>query len=182
MTDTGSRRFELRDHTADIAVAATGETLETVFAAVADGLAAASCDDIPEETGDRFSLSVTAENPEALLFDYLDELIYLRDVRVELPVDHRVDAIENPPDTDVREPADEPNANDVREPADEPNTNDGHDETDAWTLEASARGVPLAEVDAREVKAVTYSEMRLERVDGSEEEPGGWEAYVVFDV
>jgi SHS2 domain-containing protein len=45
-----------------------------------------------------------------------------------------------------------------------------------WVVEASARGVPLAVVDAREVKAVTYSEMDLsETVDG-------WQAYVVFDV
>ncbi|MFB6105889.1 MAG: archease [Halobacteriaceae archaeon] len=45
-----------------------------------------------------------------------------------------------------------------------------------WVVEASARGVPLDRLRAREVKAVTYSEMRLE------ETPDGWEAYVVFDV
>ncbi|ELY64449.1 archease [Natrinema versiforme] len=151
--------FELRDHTADVAVAATGHSLEAVFAAVADGLAAASCDEIPAETGDRFSLSVTAESREALLFDYLDELIYLRDTRAELPVDHRVDSIAGPASGD-RSGADD-------RPAE-------------WYLEASARGVPLDAVDAREVKAVTYSEMRLERV--GEDEAGGWEAYVVFDV
>ena len=93
---------------------------------------------------------MTAEGREALLFDYLDELIYLRDVRAELPVDHRVDSI------DVVESA---------------------DGTEEWSLEASARGVPLSEIDAREVKAVTYSEMRLERTDD-----GSWGAYVVFDV
>lgn len=157
MTRERGRRFELRDHTADIAVAATGDSLEAVFAAVADGLAAASSDEIPDGSGERFSLSVTAESREALLFDYLDELIYLRDVRAELPVDHRVESI--------AQPADRRNA-DSRG-------------TDSWSLEASARGVPLAEIDAREVKAVTYSEMRLERVPGSET---GWEAYVVFDV
>ena len=149
MTRKRGQRFELREHTADIAVEAAGDSLEGVFAAVADGLGAASCDEIPDETGDRFSLSVTAESREALLFDYLDELIYLRDVRVELPVDHRVEAITH---------------------------SDDADDAESWTLEASARGVPLAEIDAREVKAVTYSEMRLERVDD------GWEAYVVFDV
>ncbi|ELY52681.1 MULTISPECIES: archease [Natronorubrum] len=149
MTRKRGQRFELREHTADIAVEAAGDSLEGVFAAVADGLGAASCDEIPDETGDRFSLSVTAENREALLFDYLDELIYLRDVRVELPVDHRVEAITH---------------------------SDDADDAESWTLEASARGVPLADIDAREVKAVTYSEMRLERVDD------GWEAYVVFDV
>jgi len=142
--------FELRDHTADVAVSATGDSLEATFAAVADGLAAASCDEIPAGTGERFSLSVTAEGREALLFDYLDELIYLRDVRAELPVDHRVGSI------DVTE------------------STDG---TEEWSLEASARGVPLSEIDAREVKAVTYSEMSLERADD-----GGWDAYVVFDV
>jgi SHS2 domain-containing protein len=137
--------FELRDHTADVAVAATADTLEGVFAAVADGLAAASCDEIPAETGERFAVSVTAENREALLFDFLDELIYLRDVRTALPVDHRIETIDELG-------------------------------TDGWRLEGSAREIPLAEITAREVKAVTYSEMRLE------ETADGWEAYVVFDV
>lgn len=151
--------FELRDHTADVGVAATGGTLSDVFAAIADGLAAAMCDDVPEETGDRFSISVTAENREALLFDYLDELIYLRDVREELPVDNRVESIEEVPAVE---------------------RGDGQAREEriggAWSLEASARGVPLSEIEAREVKAVTYSEMRLERFED------GWEGYVVFDV
>ncbi|MDF9746119.1 archease [Natrinema salsiterrestre] len=148
--------FELRDHTADVAVSATGDSLEATFAAVADGLAAASCDEIPAGVGERFSLSVTAENREALLFDYLDELVYLRDVRAELPVGNRVESIETTGSDD----------------------GPGHgDEPVEWRLEASARGVPLAEIDAREVKAVTYSEMRLERTGDGE-----WEAYVVFDV
>ncbi|WP_440771614.1 archease [Natronorubrum sp. DTA28] len=163
MTRAQGGRFELRDHTADVAVAATGDTLEAVFAAVADGLAAASADDIPEGVGDRFSLSVSAENREALLFDYLDELIYERDVRAALPVDHRVERIETSDENG-------PGAGTV-----------GDDETE-WTLEASTRGVPLDEIDAREVKAVTYSEMRLGRVDAGASDEGGWEAYVVFDV
>ncbi|MFB6122239.1 MAG: archease [Haloferacaceae archaeon] len=134
--------FELTEHTADVGVAATGERLGDVFAAVADGLAAAMCDDVPPG-GDRFDLAVTAESREALLFDYLGELIYERDVRGVLPVDN---------EATVREA-------------------DGE-----WTVDASARGVPLSDVVARDVKAVTYSEMRLERAGE------GWEAYVVFDV
>ncbi|MFC4552836.1 MULTISPECIES: archease [Halorussus] len=134
--------YELRNHTADIAVAASGPTLDAAFAAVADGLAAAMCDEIPA-TGERFDLEVQAESREALLFDYLDELIYERDVRGVLPVDHRVE---------------------VRE-------KDGE-----WSLSASARGVPLAGLGAREVKAVTYSEMEVA------ETADGWRAYVVFDV
>ncbi|WP_424018677.1 archease [Halorientalis pallida] len=134
--------FDLREHTADVAVEATGETLDAVFGFVADGLTAAMCDEIPDD-GERFDLTVRAENREALLFDYLDELIYERDVRGVLPVDH---------EASVR------------------------DDGDEWTCEASARGVPLSAVDARDVKAVTYSEMTLE------ESADGWRAYVVFDV
>jgi SHS2 domain-containing protein len=134
--------YELRDHTADVAVAASGADLGAAMAAAADGLAAAMADDVPEE-GDRFAVSVTAESREALLFDYLDELIYERDVRNVLPVDNEATVEERGPE---------------------------------WRLTGSARGVPLASVDAREVKAVTYSEMRVEETEG------GWEVYVVLDV
>ncbi|WP_435066615.1 archease [Haloplanus sp. C73] len=134
--------YELRPHTADVAVAATGATLGETFAAAADGLAAAMCDQIPE-SGERFSLTVRAEGLEALLFDYLDQLIYERDVRGVLPVAN---------EATVRE-------------------SDGE-----WVVEASARGVPFDDVSARDVKAVTYSEMRIEETET------GWEAYVVLDV
>lgn len=134
--------YELRDHTADVAVEATAATLSAVFAAVGDGLAAAMCDDFPDQ-GERFSMTVRAESREALLFDYLDQLIYERDVRKVLPVDNEATV-----------------------------DRDG----DAWRVTASARGVPLGVIDAREVKAVTYSEMELAQRDDH------WGAYVVFDV
>jgi SHS2 domain-containing protein len=137
--------FELRDHTADVAVEATGPTLAAVFAAAADGLAAAMCDDIPEAGSERFDLDVRAESREALLFDYLDELIYQRDVRGVLPVDNEMERLRE-------------------------------GENGEWVATASARGVPLAGLGAREVKAVTYSEMALGETDD------GWRAYVVFDV
>lgn len=139
---------ELRDHTADVAVAATGDTLDALFAAVADGLTAASSESIPEAGGERFSVKETAASREAVLFDYLDRLIYERDVQHVLPVDHQCR---------------------VRGPT-------ASDEAGAWTVEASTRGVPLSAVDAREIKAVTYSEMVIERQED------GWKAYVVFDV
>lgn len=154
--------FELREHTADVAVEAHGETIDDVFASTADGLAAACHEDVPAG-GDRFSLSVTAEGLEALLFDYLDELVYLRDVRDELPVDN---------EATVTRPADE-----GVDDADEGGETDGADaDGSKWSIEASARGVPLSEISAREVKAVTYSEMRIEETDDA------WEAYVVLDV
>lgn len=132
--------FELKEHTADIAVEATGETLSETFEHVAAGFTAAHCESIPDD-GDRFSLAVEAESTEALLFDYLGELVYQRDIRGVLPADHRVSV-----------------------------------DPDGRHLEASARGVPFDAIDAREIKAVTYSEMELEQTDS------GWRAYVVFDV
>ncbi|EMA44159.1 archease [Halococcus saccharolyticus] len=139
--------FELREHTADVAVAADGASLDGTFAAVANGLAAAMCESIPAD-GARFDLTTSAENREALLYEYLAELIYQRDVRGVLPVDNHA--------TIQRD--------------------GGAQGEDAWQLDGSARGVPLETVDAREVKAVTYSEMRIERT------ADGWQAYVVFDV
>jgi len=147
--------FELRDHTADVAVEATAPTLAALFESVAAGLTAASCETVAE-SGDRFGLTVTAEGREALLFDYLDRLIYERDVRLVLPADHRC-AVSGPDDPPV-------------------DRGGGSDDSEAWTVEATARGVPLGDVAAREIKAVTYSEMTLDRRDD------GWYAYVVFDV
>jgi len=134
--------YELRDHTADVAVEASAATLGAVCAAVADGMAAAMCDDIPAGGGSH-PVSVTAESMEALLFDYLDELIYERDVNEVLPVDN---------DGIVRETNEE------------------------WQFEGTYRGVPLSDVVARDLKAVTYSEMEITETDD------GWRAYVVFDV
>ena len=134
--------YVLSEHTADVAVKATSDALGGVFAAVADGLAAAQCESIPDHGG-RFEVTVEAEGLEAALFDYLDELIYQRDVRDVLPVDN---------EAAVRE------------------------EDGVWYVEATARGVPLSELTAREVKAVTYSEMTIKEIDG------GWYAYVVLDV
>ena len=141
--------YTLQDHTADVAVEATGATLGEVFAAVAGGLTEAMCDTYPS-SGERFSVTERAEGREALLFDYLDRLIYERDVRGVLPVDH--DCTVSVEEATAEEAADE------------------------WVATASARGVPLSEVTARDVKAVTYSEMALEERDGE------WYAYVVFDV
>lgn len=125
-----------------MAVEATGATLGDTFAAVASGLTAAMCDEIPD-TGEAVTISVRAENREAVLFDYLDELIYERDVRSVLPTAHTAT---------------------VTQAGDE------------WVVEATFRGVPLSDVVARDVKAVTYSEMHIGETDD------GWEAYVVFDV
>jgi len=134
--------YDLRDHTADVAVEATGQSLGDAFSAAADGMAAAMSEEWPRG-GDRFDISVTAESRDALLFDYLDELIYERDVRSVLPVDNEgtVDQLD-----------------------------------DQFRFSGSFRGVPLSAVSARDLKAVTYSEMSIAKT------ADGWRIYVVFDV
>lgn len=161
------RGYELRSHTADVAVEATGGTLGEAFGAAADGMAAAMCDAWPDD-GDRYPIEVTAESREALLFDYLDELIYERDVRSVLPVDNtgrveRVEGGERP-----SELGSEPSK------GNDPERSRPDDEQ--WRFEGEYRGVPLEKVGARDLKAVTYSEMAIE------ETAGGWRVYVVFDV
>lgn len=143
--------YALRDHTADVAVEATGESIDEVFGAVADGMAAAMCDPVPPG-GERFSLTVTAEGREQSLFDYLDQLIYERDVRGVLPVNNEA-SVTRPAQVDTES-----------------------ERADGWRVDATARGVPLSRVDARDLKAVTYSEMDLSETDED------WHAYVVFDV
>jgi SHS2 domain-containing protein len=134
--------FDLRRHTADVAVEATGDSLAAVFEATAAGLTAAHTDSVPDAAGERFNVGVSADSREALLFDYLDELVYQRDVRGVLPTDHAVDVHWN----------------------------------GEWVAGTSARGVPFDAIDAREIKAVTYSEMTVE------ETADGWRTYVVLDV
>lgn len=144
--------FALREHTADVAVEATGPTLGATLAAVADGMAAAMCESVPETGGEQFAVTEHGEDLEALCFEYLDRLIVERDVRGVLPVDNEA-TVTGP---------------------------DGPDGAGAaggrWTIEATARGVPLTAVVARDLKAVTYSQMAVE------ETTDGWRAYVVFDV
>ena len=141
--------FELREHTADVAVEAEADSLGGVFAALADGMAAAMTAETPDG-GERFAVEERAESREAALYDYLGRLLYERDVRGVLPVDN---------DATVRGVEDDGSAGE-------------------WVVEASARGLPLSEVHARDLKAVTYSQMAL----SEREDAGGWHAYVVFDV
>ena len=79
--------FDLREHTADVAVEADADDLGGVFAAVADGMAAAMAAD-PPDAGSRFTVEERAGSRERALYDYLDRLIYERDVRAVLPADN----------------------------------------------------------------------------------------------
>lgn len=135
--------FQLLDHTADIAIEATGPTMESVFAAVANGMAAAMCDDIPDADGAQVTVTASGESPTAALFEYLNEVILQRDIQQVLFTDNEVTIDQSGSQV---------------------------------TVKGTARGVSLDKINAREIKAVTYSEMELTDQNGT------WYAHVVFDV
>ncbi|MBI4199137.1 MAG: archease [Chloroflexi bacterium] len=72
--------FELFDHTADVGIRATGRDLAEAFGNVARGMFSviAELDAIaPRET---HQVSITAPDQEALVVDWLNELLYLFEV------------------------------------------------------------------------------------------------------
>lgn len=72
------------DHTADVAVEAWGEDLAELFAAAAEGMyGVMGC--VPESDGpvSEQDVSLEAEDVEALLVEWLSELLYLSETRGE---------------------------------------------------------------------------------------------------
>jgi SHS2 domain-containing protein len=79
------RSYETFDHTADIGLIARGRTLKALFANAAAGLVDLMVDPtgLREETPT--TVTVSAADREALLVAWLNELLYLLDVRRFLP-------------------------------------------------------------------------------------------------
>jgi protein archease len=77
--------FETFEHTADIGLAARGRTLEELFENAAMGLVDLMVDPagLREET--RLEVSVSAQDRDALLVAWLNELLYVLDARGFLP-------------------------------------------------------------------------------------------------
>ncbi len=74
------KRFQLIEHTADIGLIAYGGTLAEAFANAAYGLFSIIAElKTVKETESR-QLELSEEDPEALLFEWLNRLIYLFDV------------------------------------------------------------------------------------------------------
>ena len=86
------KRFELVEHTADIGLIAYGNTLVEAFANAACGMFSiiAGLDAVTETESRRLELSEA--DPEALLFEWLNRLIYFFDV--EMLLFSRFDIIE----------------------------------------------------------------------------------------
>jgi SHS2 domain-containing protein len=72
--------FELLEHTADVGVRARGATLEEVFEQATLGLAEV-LGALRPGAGEAVPVKVTAGDPGALLVDWLNEVLWLHEVR-----------------------------------------------------------------------------------------------------
>lgn len=70
--------YEILDHTADAKFRATGESMEEAFSESIKAFAEIVGSD-PEAGDTRHEITVKSENSEALLFDFLDKLIFVQD-------------------------------------------------------------------------------------------------------
>ena len=70
--------YEILSHTADAKFRATGETVEEAFSEAVKAFGEIVGTD-PEAGDTRHRVELEAENYKALLFDFLDELIFLQD-------------------------------------------------------------------------------------------------------
>ncbi len=75
------KRFEFIEHTADIGVIAYGDSLADTFANAAYGLFSLITDPSTVRETLSHTVEVTGEDMETLLFEWLNELIYLFDAK-----------------------------------------------------------------------------------------------------
>ena len=135
--------FRLIEHTADMGIEASGETLEELFAQAARGLMAAIGGDATGEVREDRQVELQGEDGPELFVLWLNEILYLLEIQRFFPVRFRVERAE------------------------------GHQ------LRAMVGGEPFdpqRHQIEREVKAVTYHRLSLER--GEE----GWHARVYVDL
>ncbi len=90
MAARGEFRFLEDIAPADAAFEATGETLEEIFEASARALFSIIVDIECVETQVTQEVSLEAESAEALLYAWLSELVYLKDVKKQLYSDFHV--------------------------------------------------------------------------------------------
>jgi SHS2 domain-containing protein len=72
--------FNVLDHTADIGIVAYGNNIEALFSNAATGLFSLMTDLDTIKDVDQKLIELTAEDPEILLVEWLNELIYIFEV------------------------------------------------------------------------------------------------------
>ena len=101
--------FELFDHTADLGLIARGEDLDEALAWLATGMFSVIADLDAVEPRESIVVSVTADDPEGLAVDWLNELLFRYEAEGFLPKEFHVSASEEGTSLEARcvgEPAD----------------------------------------------------------------------------
>jgi len=140
--------FEFQEHTADVKARAYGPSLEEAFAQAAYALMATISPDLTKISKVREkSFTIEAEDKEALLFDFLSELLYIFDVDHLIFGEINIDYIKK--------------------------------SENGFKLLTVLKGEKFNKEKheiGTEVKAITYSYMKIEKIEGI------WEIEIVFDI
>ncbi len=136
--------FEIIEHTSEVGFRAVGKNLEEAFenAGKATFQVMKSLEDFKADEALEFNIE--SEGLEALLYDWVEHLIYLCDTEQMIFKEFDVKI-------------------------------EGSDEK-SYTLKAEIRGENLENIKAQDVKAVTYSDMKIE------ETKDGYMLQVILDV
>lgn len=73
------QRFEILEHTADLGIRVAAATLPELFAAAAEALVSVVLDPARIEQKHEYTIEATGEDFEALLVNWLNEIVYLLD-------------------------------------------------------------------------------------------------------
>lgn len=133
----------LLEHTADMGIEASGETLEELFAEAAYGLLEIIAGAPELYSREERSVTVEGGDTEELLVHWLNEILYLFEIKRFFPLDFEIEEVRGN------------------------------------RLRARVRGEPFdpqRHPVEREVKAVTYHQLRVEKTDGL------WHARVYVDL
>ncbi len=129
--------YEYLPHTADAKFRAYGETLEGAFRNAARAMTALLTDLSKVKPAREIQISLTAKNQDSLLFDFLDQLLFLLDTEAFL----------------------------LHECKDVKITKTMKNGTDAYELSCTVTGDDYQNSETRgDVKAITYNDMLVEQL------------------
>jgi SHS2 domain-containing protein len=140
------KKFEYLDHTSEIKVKSYGKNLEEAFINLALGATNFLTDVDKVKKITEINLSISSKKIDALLYDFLEELIILIDTKGFLFAGAKNFSIKK-------------------------------DKSGKYSLQCSALGDHYKHYEMKgDLKAVTYSDMKIEEVNG------GFEILVVYDI
>ena len=155
------KEYEVIETTADIGIAAPGRDLPEVFARAAAGMVSLMTDPARIEARETVVVTATARDLAGLFAAWLTELLYLFETQDFLAKDFTVTVLQGPP---------------LAPPEADEASGANHS---AIHLTAQIRGEridPARHIITAGIKAVTYHQLELRRVEGL------WRARVIFDI